>query len=286
VHVLGPGPVLPARSDLLTVHFHYGGYVRAAREAGERAEGAGRHLLLLERWYYGRGRARLVQADSQGAAAELRARFPALDVVATPLGVDTARFAPDGEGRTATRAAEGAGEDAVIALFAGNDPDRKGLALAIEAVATCSRRHGAPIALWVAGDAPPRFRELARRLGAETRVRFLGYRSDLRDLYRAADMFVFPTLYEGFSLATLEAAASGLPVVAPAANGVRELVGDDEAGLVVERTAQALAAAIGTLADDPELRARQGAAARRRCVERLTWRHWVDSTVELYERLL
>ncbi len=76
---------------------------------------------------------------------------------------------------------------------------------------------------------------LAERLGVGDRVRFLGYTSEVERCYRAADLFVLPTVYEAFCRAAHEAAACGLPVVAPPVNGIRELVGDDEAGIIAQR---------------------------------------------------
>jgi phosphatidylinositol alpha-mannosyltransferase len=71
-------------------------------------------------------------------------------------------------------------------------------------------------------------------------------------------------VYEAFCRAAHEAAASGLPVIAPAVNGIRELVGADEAGIIARRDAGDLARALTELAADPERRSRMGAVARRR----------------------
>jgi glycosyltransferase involved in cell wall biosynthesis len=97
-------------------------------------------------------------------------------------------------------------------------------------------------------------------------VRFLGYTSEVERCYRAADLFVLPTVYEAFCRAAHEAAACGLPVVAPPVNGIRELVGDDEAGMIARRDPTDLARALAALASDPARRSRMGEVARQRAL--------------------
>jgi glycosyltransferase involved in cell wall biosynthesis len=97
------------------------------------------------------------------------------------------------------------------------------------------------------------------------RIRFLGYRADVPELLRAADAFVLPSHREGMPRSIVEAMLTGLPVIATDIRGSREEVLDGETGLLVPvRDEQALGAAIATLAKDPALRARLGAAGLRR----------------------
>ena len=108
------------------------------------------------------------------------------------------------------------------------------------------------------GDSLPT--ELVERARADG-VRFLGMRTDVDDLYRALDIFVLPSHREGFPRAAMEAAASGLPVVATDIRGCREVVEDGVNGLLVPvRDPDSLVKAIGTIGDDPELRAKMGTA--------------------------
>jgi glycosyltransferase involved in cell wall biosynthesis len=99
---------------------------------------------------------------------------------------------------------------------------------------------------------------------------------------------VVPSLYEGFSLPAIEAMACALPVVATTGGALPEVVGDDgtTAYLVPPGDAEALAARIGAALDDPAGRARVGAAGRRRVVERWSWRHTAEQTVEQYRAVL
>ena len=78
------------------------------------------------------------------------------------------------------------------------------------------------MSLWIVGPGDvERYRALARGEGVEDRVRFFGRRTDTERFYRAADAFLFPSLYEAFPLVALEAAACGLPIVATASMGSR-----------------------------------------------------------------
>jgi glycosyltransferase involved in cell wall biosynthesis len=97
--------------------------------------------------------------------------------------------------------------------------------------------------------------------GRAGRIRFLGYRADVPELLRAADIFVLPSHREGMPRSIIEAMLSGLPVVATDIRGSREEVVPGETGELVPVAApDALAVALRTLAEDPRLRARMAAA--------------------------
>jgi len=125
-----------------------------------------------------------------------------------------------------------------------------------------------------AGPELGRHRRLARDLGLTDSVRFLGEMADrdaLRREYAAADVFALPSLQEGFGIVFLEAMASRLPVVAARAGAAPEVVPDGEAGLMVPPgDPLTLAEAVTRLLGDPDLRARMGAAGRRRA-ESFDW---------------
>ena len=203
-----------------------------------------------------------------------------------PNGIDIERFRPDGDAREEIRLAEGVGPSEVVALFLGGDWDSKGLGLTITGLAGASSDLDARLILWVVGRGDARrFRTIAERNGVGDRVIFFGLRPDPERFYQGADLFVLPTLYETFSLASFEAAASGLPVVAPAVSGIEELIGDGEAGIVVERTPESVARALARLAEDADLRARMGAEGRRRASE-YTWERSVEAMLDVYGELL
>ena len=130
------------------------------------------------------------------------------------------------------------------------------------------------------------FRDRVREAGLDAAVSLTGFVSDedLAWLYRAATLFVFPTLYEGFGIPVLEAMAAGACVVARNQSAMAEVLGD--AGVQVEtRDPRALAAAIIALLADTERRAVLGRAARERA-GRFTQEAMSRGTVAAYMRAL
>jgi glycosyltransferase involved in cell wall biosynthesis len=131
-----------------------------------------------------------------------------------------------------------------------------------------------------------RFEDRLRALGLESAVKRTGVLSDemLWRLYRDADVFVFPSLYEGFGLPVLEAMAAGACVVVRNASAMQDLVGD--AGVTVETAdPAATAAAIGALLDDPARRRALGVRARERATT-FTIRKMAEGTWRSYQAAL
>lgn len=214
-----------------------------------------------ERRAYSSPRLRGVIAVSEGTARELEEfyRVPRARITVVPNGVDGAVFRPsaDTAARRLLRDRLSLPRDEFVALFVGGDWERKGVRDAIAAVAGLSETR---LVILGTGDVGA-MRTYATRVGAGQQVVFPGASRAPQDWYAASDAFVFPSRYEAFSLVTLEAAASGLPVVAHAINGTEELVRDGENGWLVPFGADALREKIETLRDDPALRARMAAAA-------------------------
>lgn len=139
------------------------------------------------------------------------------------------------------------------------------------------------------GEGPERehLESLARSLGVDDRVDFLGFRSDARELVRQCDVFVLPSLDEGLPLAVLEAMTAGKPVVATRAGGTGEAVLDGVTGIVVEpRDVTALAAGVRTVLADPALAARMGSAGRARVESLFSSDAMGDAVVRVYDDLL
>lgn len=121
--------------------------------------------------------------------------------------------------------------------------------------------------LWIAGSGPleHELKALARRLGVEDRVRFLGWREDAAALYRAADVCLFPSRYEPLGNTVIQAWAHGAPIVAAASQGPGVLIRDGEDGLLTPiDDAEALASAARRLIEDRALAARLTAAGLER----------------------
>jgi glycosyltransferase involved in cell wall biosynthesis len=292
VHTMGA--IVPGVLDVASVQFCHAAFRAAEGALAPQEAPLARRIntslvralsLGAERWTYRPRRSRVLAAVSRGTARELKRHYPGVAVVVIPNGVDCERFAPDPERRRQVRAAQSVGDEEVVALFVGGDWHRKGLGVTIEALAIAAER--APsLRLWVVGQGDEeRFRALATGLGVGGRVAFLGRRRDTERFYQASDLFVLPTRYEAFPLVALEAAASGLPLVATPVNGVEELLVDGEAGIAVERSPDAVAEALVELATRSDDRARMADAARRRATA-FTWEESVRGTLALYDRLL
>jgi glycosyltransferase involved in cell wall biosynthesis len=140
---------------------------------------------------------------------------------------------------------------------------KKGLDLAIRAVAAVPAAR-----LRIVGNDEeglrPELDRLANALGVSDRVDLSGplYGEAKAAAYAAADVLLMPSLSENFGNSALEAMAAGLPVITTPEVGAAALVESAGAGLVVERSESALAAALGRLANDPALRQRMGRAGR------------------------
>jgi glycosyltransferase involved in cell wall biosynthesis len=223
-------------------------------------------------------------AVSHAIAAALVAeyRWPAAKIEVVHNAVALERFsAPAPAG---LRAELGAGEGVPLVLTPARLDPQKGHA---DLLAAAVQVPGALFAL--AGDGPQRasLEALAARLGIADRVRFLGTRDDIPDLLAACDVFALPSLYEGSSLAVLEAMAARRAVIASAIGGTDELIEDGRDGfLVPPGDPEALAAALARLLNDAELRARLAANARERVEREFSRERMAARVGAAYEELL
>jgi glycosyltransferase involved in cell wall biosynthesis len=110
-----------------------------------------------------------------------------------------------------------------VLIFAGGEWVRKGLDLAIKGLSKVPDRRAK---LYIAGDDAARdtLKALATECGIADRVIFGGFRKDVPIALASSDIFFFPSWYEAFSLATIEAAACGLQIVATSINGTEDFI--------------------------------------------------------------
>jgi glycosyltransferase involved in cell wall biosynthesis len=181
-----------------------------------------------------------------------------IEVIRNGIDIERFRKRPDPELRRALTAGS---DDVVFVTPARLDP-QKGIDVLLRAARAVD---GARFVIAGTGAERARLESQAAALGVHERVRFLGHRADVPELLAASDAFVLPSLFEGTPLALLEAMAAGKPVVSSAIPGTDELVVDGETGLLVQAgDPEALADALRRIVAEPELRARLGAAGRRR----------------------
>jgi UDP-glucose:(heptosyl)LPS alpha-1,3-glucosyltransferase len=256
-----------------------------SRSAARWRRASPRHavLLAMEARIFA-DESQLVQCNSEMVRDELQRRYgvPDARLAVIANGVDLERFHPHlrEERRAATRASIGAREETPVWLLPGSGFRRKGVDTALRALA----RGREAAELWVVGrDEPRPWRALAEELGVAARVRFLGHRSDMPELYAAADALVLPTRYDAFANVCLEAAASGLPVVTTSADGAARWLGG--AGLTLDEPedAEALGKLLESLCE-PERRFTLGRAARTRAESR-SWEHHIDELRALYAKV-
>jgi glycosyltransferase involved in cell wall biosynthesis len=199
-----------------------------------------------------------------------------------PNAADVNRFKPVTQlQRVEWRRRNGIGESDIVAVFVGGEWRRKGLDLAIQAMGQLPQKD---VKLLVLGkDAEqPRFEALAMEAGIRERVLFLGFRHDVADAMAASDIFLFPSWYEAFSLATIEAAACGLPIVATKINGAEDFVAPGETGEFIEHNPKQIAAVLERLVVNAADRRRMGENSRRLVEQRYTWDRVAQMTEDAY----
>ncbi|GAA5156786.1 glycosyltransferase family 4 protein [Nocardioides marinquilinus] len=246
--------------------------------------------LTLRRWYgflrmQGRvaRRARLVMTPSEASKRD----------IATDFGVDPARMrviqlgVDDVFRPPASPATRVPGR---ILAMASADMPVKGIATLLEAFAKLRTERDVELVLVTKPQAGGRTEQLIERLGIGGDVRFVHGVSDaeLVELMGSAQVACVPSLYEGFSLPTAELMACATPLVVSRAGAIPEVVGPDGecADLVTPGDVDELKDALGRLLDDPERRARLGAAGRRRVERLFSWRAVAVKVAEAYQDVI
>jgi glycosyltransferase involved in cell wall biosynthesis len=188
-------------------------------------------------------------------------------------------FAAAADAPAADRAALNTPPDAPLLLALGRLHVSKAHDVSLRALA---RLPGAY--LWIAGSGPldGELKALAAQLGVAERVRFLGWREDASSLYRAADLCLFPSRFEPLGNVVIQAWAHGLPVVAAASQGPKDLIRNEEDGLLVAiDDDEALAAAAARLIADRALGHRLAEAGAARLAAEFSVRRVLDQWREL-----
>ncbi len=223
-----------------------------------------------------------------------RLRVPDAKLTLLGNGVDLTRFGPAAPGddrRARLRGELGIGTDAVVVGVVGRLVAEKGYHEVFESARLIRATHpDAVITFMVVGPHEPdktdAIDDLTVARARAEGVVVCGHRDDVEDLYQAMDLYVLASYREGFPRSAMEAAASGLPIVATDIRGCRQVVDHDRTGLLVPaRDAPSLADAIGRLATDATLRSRMGEAALAKARAEFDDRRQIQITLDTYERL-
>lgn len=189
--------------------------------------------------------------------------------------------------RKATRDALGVAADAFVVGSVGRLDPQKNYSLLLQAAGQA--RLGSDWCVVIAGEGKERglLEQRAADWGLSGRMRLPGHIDDVPRVLPAFDVFVLCSLFEGLPLSLLEAMASGIPCIATAADGVKEVIVDGENGLLLPSatTAVQLADRLSVLASDPELRCRLAAAALSTVNSFHDIRSMTRLTEELYEQV-
>ncbi|GAA3019694.1 glycosyltransferase [Streptomyces fulvorobeus] len=296
-----------ARPDVVHAHFWMSGLaaLAGARESGIPVVQTFHALGTVKRRYQGtedtsphervdlearigREADRIVATCADEVNELVAMGVPRTRISVVPCGVDTARFAP------VPTAGRPPGAPHRL-LSVGRLVPRKGFDRAIKALADVPDAElliaGGPEApLLFADPEAERLRKTASEYGVTERVRLLGCvpQDMMPHLMSSADLLLSLPRYEPFGIVPIEAMACGTPVVATAVGGQLDTVVDGVTGTLVppvETAGHDLAATIRSLLDDPDRRARYGAAGRSHALARYTWDEVADGVARVYAQL-
>jgi len=153
------------------------------------------------------------------------------------VGIDLKQYNFDNltDDRTKLRAEIGLSEDATVCISMGDLIPRKNYGVAISAIGQLKEKYP-QLHYVICGIGPEleNLKKLANECGVEDRIHFLGFRSDIKDLLKASDVFLFTSLQEGLPRSTMEAMASGLPIVCSRIRGNTDLIDEGKGGVLFD----------------------------------------------------
>jgi glycosyltransferase involved in cell wall biosynthesis len=218
------------------------------------------------------------------AQATLRLRADRITVV--ERGRQPARLgSPSPERRAASRCALDLTPEQEVVLHVGRHEYQKGIVHLLHAMQRLVETRPNVVLLQAGrrGNTSAELDAAVSAAGLAGRVRFLGHRDDVAEILAAADVFVFPSLYEGLGGAVIEAMALGLPIVASRIPPMLDVLDEGEnADLVAVADPGELARAIAGVLDDDDRRRRYGVRSREIFEQRFTLEQVVDRMVTLY----
>jgi glycosyltransferase involved in cell wall biosynthesis len=198
-------------------------------------------------------------------------------------GVDTERFKQDLEAGRGKRKDLGIGQGPLLVTAAALE-ERKGIQWVLRALPKILEHFPETIYLVLGGgDYREALEQLARELGIQSNVRFMGEQEDVTPFYQAADVSLILSRGEASSLSALESLACEVPVIAARRPPFDELISDEYGTLVDEEDADAVASAIETLLANPEQRAAMGQRGRSAVQEQFSWERAAEDYIKVME---
>lgn len=242
-----------------------------------------RHYLLLERLVNRMTDLFIANSDAVRRDVLTQEGIPANRIIVIHNGLEVARYRRNPT--PALREELQLGPGPVVVLVS-NFIEYKGHQYFFAAWRRILVRYPTAVAVLVGeGTTRAEWETRSQREGWAQSVRFVAARRDVPVILGLADLFVHPSLQEGYSNAVLEAMACSLPVVATAVGGTVEAIEHEQTGLLVPAgDASALEHAVMRLLDDPALALRLGTSARRRAEERFQLAGMIRQYEEVYAR--
>jgi len=299
IHINGGESLCP---DVITAHsIHKAGM--EFKKNNEHIRGLGFHdlyALTTEKINYSYRNYKKIIADATSGKRELMKYYnvPEEDIEVIPLGVDLNEFKPDPPAVALEKAYNISDNDVVLIIIA-TEFYRKGVEELIESMRILHTQGHKNIKLMIVGKARVEgirkdesfYRGLVKKYSLDKNVIFTGAidsnNMELTKYYNLADIFVFPTKYEGFGLPTIEAMACELPVIVGPSGAGEDLIDSGKNGFLLGdvNNPQEIADKILILSQDGKLRKTIGKAARK-TVQICSWDNIARRTIELYEEIL
>jgi len=238
-------------------------------------------VLAIEKHNYVKKHYKKIITVSDGVKRELIDIYnvPEDDIIPIPPGVNLTEFNPENKKKVRPRIRNQLNytEDDFLLLFTGYEFKRKGLKHIIQSLVNTPSK----VKLLVVGrDDPTPYIKLSEKLGVKDRITYTGMVPEIKDYYASADIFVFPTTYEAFSSSTLEAVASGIPILTTRVNGTEELVREGWNGYFIERNSNDISEKINRVLDEGCVK--MGLNARK-SAENYSWPELIKKIVKTYK---
>ncbi len=287
--LLCPSYVSPFFSASATFVIHHGSYEGFPQAFSAWALNKARFAYTLSAW-----RADGLTTVSEFSRQDMHRyyRIPLERVHVVPEGVDTSRFHPIPDGATLAAFRQSwLGEDVPYVAYVGKPTERRNLTPLLHAFARLRRERHLPHKLLIVGAALPGtspFRQVIRALNLEQDVIVRDYAShdEMPFVYNAADLFIYPSSYEGFGMPVLEAMACGTPTIALDNTAFPEFAGG-VAYLLPDARVETLLEGMHAVLRDPAWRARMAADGPVRAAAydwRLVTRRYLDLMIPVAER--